>query len=64
LGLFRLGKRRLRGDLTTAFQFHRGLIRKTERYVLVGAVPTREGVMALNKNRVDLDLISGRYFLQ
>ncbi|KAK4831989.1 LOW QUALITY PROTEIN: hypothetical protein QYF61_020372 [Mycteria americana] len=55
LGLFRLEKRRLQGDLTAAFQ---GLTRKTERDFLRGPVATRQEIMVfkLKEGRFRLDI--------
>jgi len=46
LGLFRLEKRRLWGDLRAAFQYLQGPIGKMETNFLVGPVVIGQGVMA------------------
>ena len=43
-----LEKRRLQGDLRTAFCYLKGRTRKLERDFLQGQVVTGQGVMALN----------------
>ena len=54
LGLFSLEKRRLQGVLTVTFQRLRPT-RKLKMDLLQGHVVIGEGVMALNRKRVDLD---------
>jgi len=56
LGLFSLEKGRLWRDLR-AFQYLKGPTRELEKGFLQGQVVTGQGVMALNRKRVDLDHI-------
>ena len=55
LGLFSLEKRRLRGDLTAAFQYLKRPTGRMERDFSQGCVVTGQGGMAVNKKRADLD---------
>jgi len=57
VGLFSLEKRRLQGNLITAFQYLQGPIAKMRKMLLAGFVAIGQGAMALNYERVDLDWI-------
>jgi len=48
LGLFRLEQRGHWGDVTAAFQYLKGLIRKMGRGFLAGPVVIGQGLMVLN----------------
>jgi len=58
LGLFSLEKRRLRGDLTVAFQYLKGPTRKLERDFLQGPVSerTRDKGFQVKKGRFRLNI--------
>jgi len=55
LGLFSLEKRRLWGDRIAAFQYLKEAYRKDGENVFSKACCDRQGVVDLNKERVDLD---------
>uniref|UniRef100_A0A8B9FYF0 Reverse transcriptase domain-containing protein n=1 Tax=Amazona collaria TaxID=241587 RepID=A0A8B9FYF0_9PSIT len=57
LGLFSLEKRRLRGDLTAAFQYLKGAYRDAGEGLFIRDKVRGQGVMGLNLNRGSLDWI-------
>ena len=57
LGLFSLEKRKLPGNLITAFQYLKESYKKNEDKLFAGHIVIRQGVIVLNGKKVGLDEI-------